>query len=309
LRLGRIARPFVSLLPGKLQAMVTLLPSGSGTLPRREAGGKTYQASGERLKRVALLAGCVQQDLAPRINAATISLLTRHGCEVVVPTHAGCCGALTHHLGREADTLQSIRANVAAWWREIEHQGLDAIVVNASGCGTMVKDYGYILRNDPEWADKAGQVSALACDVSEIARTLELQAPAQPSGLVVAYHAACSLHHGQKIGRGPQALLAEAGFQLREPSASHLCCGSAGVYNILQPDFARQMGDNKAASLNKLDADVVATGNIGCMMQLAGRSKAPVVHSVELLNWATGGERPEILRDKSEQNSNNNRPP
>jgi glycolate oxidase iron-sulfur subunit len=296
LRLGRFVRPFVFLLPRKLKAMVALVPTESGNIPARAAAGILYPAAGDRLKRVALLPGCVQQDLAPRINEATISLLTRHGCEVVVPFDAGCCGALTHHMGREGESLKSVRANVGAWRREIEDNGLDAIVINASGCGTMVKDYGHILRNDPDWADKARQVSELACDISEIAETLELKNPAHPSGLAVAYHSACSLRHGQKIDGGPQALLAAAGFEVCEPEASHLCCGSAGVYNILQPDFANRLGDNKAASLNKLAADVVATGNIGCMMQLAGRSKAPTVHLVELLNWATGGERPERLK-------------
>ena len=296
MRLGRLARPFVSLLPGKLRAMVLLLPSASGKIPTRETVGKTNEATGERLKRVALLAGCVQQDLAPRINAATISLLTRHGCAVVIPSGVGCCGALTHHMGRDDDSLQSVRANVHVWWREMDGQGLDAIVVNASGCGTMVKDYGHILRNDPQWADKARHVSALACDISEIAQTLALDISSPGSGLVVAYHSACSLRHGQKIDGGPQQLLAKAGFEIREPAASHLCCGSAGVYNILQPEFATQLGDRKAASLNKLGADMVATGNVGCMMQLAGRLDAPVLHSVELLNWATGGERPEMIR-------------
>ncbi len=296
MRLGRLARPFMILLPGKSKAMVALLPTENGGIPARAATGEDYPASGNQLKRVALLAGCVQQDLAPRINEATISLLTRHGCEVVIPTDAGCCGALAHHMGREDDSLRSIRANVDAWQREIEDKGLDAIVINASGCGTMVKDYGYILRNDPEWAGKAKQISELARDISEFAGTLGLKSPTQPSGLSVAYHSACSLRHGQKIDGGPQALLADAGFDVCEPEGSHLCCGSAGVYNILQPDFANRLGDNKAASLNKLAADLVATGNIGCMMQLAGRSKAPTVHLVELLNWATGGKRPECLK-------------
>jgi glycolate oxidase iron-sulfur subunit len=295
LRLGRLARPFVSLLPGKLRAMVALLPSEGGKIPRRETGGTIYQATGDRRKRVALLAGCVQRDLAPRINAATISLLTRHGCEVVVPTDVGCCGAITHHMGRENPSLRAIRANVAAWSREIENHGLDAIVINASGCGTMVKDYGHVLRHDPEWAEKAGQVSALACDISEIAQSLDLKNPPKSSGLAVAYHSACSLRHGQKIHGGPQDLLTKAGFWLSEPAESHLCCGSAGVYNILQPEFAAQLGDRKAATLTSLDADVVATGNIGCMIQLAGRLDIPVLHSVELLDWATGGQRPENI--------------
>ena len=293
LRLARLARPFAPLMPGRLRAMLALAPSAPDR--ERETGPGVYPARGIRRKRVALLAGCVQQALAPRINAATVSLLTRHGCEVVVAGGAGCCGAVAHHMGREADSGEHVRANVAAWEREIEDGGLDAIVVNASGCGTMVKDYGHILRNEPEWAGRAKRVSALARDVSEFVAGLELMNPARGPGLTVAYQSACSLRHGQGVDAGPRMLLASCGFDVRVPADGHLCCGSAGTYNILQPEFADRLRDRKAASLDALGADVVASGNIGCMTQLAGAIDVPVVHTVELLDWATGGGRPAAL--------------
>ena len=287
-------RFLAAIMPARLAALLLLAPPRP---PRRWAddGKHIYPALGPRSRRVALLAGCVQRTLAPRINAATVRLLTRHGCEVVVPEGSGCCGALVHHLGPEAAALDDVRANVAAWWREIEGEGLDAIVVNASGCGVMVKDYGYLLRGDAEMAGRAARVSELACDISELAAELELMNPAEGAGLTVAYQSACALQHGQGLANQPQLLLAAAGFEVREPAEAHLCCGSAGSYNILQPAFARQLGRRKADRIEALNPDVIASGNIGCMMQIGTVTGIPVVHTVELLDWATGGERPEAL--------------
>ncbi len=288
-------RPFAKLFPGRLGAMLALAPR---SLPSRSPVDRpqVFAAEGVRRARVALLSGCAQQVLAPSINEATVRLLTRHGVEVVVAEGVGCCGALTHHLGREADALASVKANVAAWIREAEGDGLDAIVINASGCGTTVKDYGYMLRNDPDWAEPAAKVSALAQDVSEFLTGLGPIAPVRETGLTIAYQSACSLQHGQKIAAEPKALLAAAGFIVKEVPEGHLCCGSAGTYNLLQPELAGRLRDRKVANIEGLAPDAIASGNIGCMTQLAGATKIPMMHSVELLDWASGGPLPSALK-------------
>jgi glycolate oxidase iron-sulfur subunit len=291
LRVASRFRGLASIAPRAVRPLFALAPRRIPTAASRDIG--VFAADGERKRRVALLAGCVQPTLAPQINAATIRLLTRLGCEIVVPKAAGCCGALTHHLGREVDALASAKANLAAWRREIDSGGLDAVVVNASGCGTMVKDYGFLLRNDPEWAETAAQISALACDISELVDDIGLPNPRHGVGGVVAYQSACSLRHGQKIVDTPARLLREAGFEVREPIEAHLCCGSAGTYNILQPEIANRLRDRKVDRLEALSPDVIASGNIGCMTQIGGGSALPVVHMVELLDWATGGPKPE----------------
>ena len=244
--------------------------------------------------RVALLQGCAEPVLKPEYRAAAIRLLNRAGYDVVFAPGEGCCGALVHHMGREADGLDAARRNVDAWMREIDGGGLAAIVVTASGCGTTIKDYGFMLRNDPAYAGKAARVSALARDVSELLDQIELP-PGDGRGLTVAYHAACSLQHGQKVADAPKRLLAAAGYTVRTPAEAHLCCGSAGTYNILQPEIAGQLGARKASNLARLQADVIATGNVGCAMQIARFGETPVVHTIELLDWATGGPAPAIF--------------
>ncbi len=289
-----LLRPFTALLPGRLKGMVAMAPS---TLPSPSPVDvpQVFAAKGTRRKRVALLAGCAQQVLGPQINEATVRLLTRHGVEVVVAKGAGCCGSLTHHMGKEAPAHASAKANIAAWIREMEGEGLDAVVINASGCGTTVKDYGYMFRADPAWADRAAKVSAIARDVSEFMSEIGLDLPVEKSGLAVAYHAACSLQHGQRIRQEPKLLLAAAGFTVREVAEGHLCCGSAGTYNLLQPEIATRLRDRKVANIERTRATVIATGNIGCMVQIAGGTGIPVVHTVELLDWATGGPKPAAL--------------
>jgi glycolate oxidase iron-sulfur subunit len=220
-----------------------------------------------------------------------VRLLTRHGCEVVVARGAGCCGALVHHLGQEATALGQAKANIDAW---LKAGDLDAIVVNASGCGTMVKDYGHMLRTDPAWSEKASTIAALAKDVSEVLARLDLPAGA-PKDMRVVYHSACSLQHGQQIRSEPKALLATAGFTVVEPAEGHLCCGSAGTYNMLQPELAAALGQRKAGNLEATKADVIAAGNIGCLTQIAEYTGTPAVHTVELLDWATGGPKPAAL--------------
>jgi glycolate oxidase iron-sulfur subunit len=290
-----LARPFRALLPGRLGVMTgmapkTLMPPSAVDRPQ------VFLAEGVRRKRVALMTGCAQQVLRPSINEATVRLLTRLGCEVVVAEGAGCCGALAHHIGEAAAAEAAARANIAAWER-VMAGGLDAVVVNASGCGTTVKDYGFVLRHDPAWAERGARIAKLARDVSEVIDELGLQgvrpAEGRGGGRTVAYHAACSLQHGQRVREAPKRLLAAAGFEVREPAEPHLCCGSAGVYNILQADLALRLKERKASRLAATGAALVATGNIGCWSQLQGASPLPVVHTVELLDWATGGPTPE----------------
>jgi glycolate oxidase iron-sulfur subunit len=302
--LARLARPLAGLLPNSKtdSANPTLLRRIKAMLalaPRRlakpgPAAGSVFPALGERRGRVALLQGCAQQVLAPRINQAAIRLLTRHGVEVVLVRDEQCCGALTHHLGREADARQRARANITAWLAEAERDGLDAILITTSGCGTVIKDYGFMLREDPDFADSAERISALAKDISEYVDGIGLQRQLQNSDLVVAYHSACSLQHGQKITQLPKELLSKNGFVVKDVPESHLCCGSAGTYNILQPDIADRLRDRKIANLAMVKPDMIAAGNIGCMMQIAGGTSVPVVHTIELLDWATGGPRPAL---------------
>jgi glycolate oxidase iron-sulfur subunit len=289
-----LVRPWRDAVPGRLGAMLRLAPARVPP-PSRVDRPKVFPAEGTRRRRVALLNGCAQQVVAPQINEATIRLLTRHGCEVVVARGAGCCGALVHHMGQSDAALASARANIDAWSRELDGQGLHGIVINASGCGTTVKDYGFMLREDPAYAAKAAKISALTRDVTEIMAELGLQPPVRESGLSVAYHAACSLQHGQRVLTQPKALLASAGFTVREIPEGHLCCGSAGTYNLLQPELAGQLRDRKLAGIAKLAPDLIAAGNVGCITQLASGAKIPVVHTVELLDWATGGPEPQGL--------------
>ncbi len=225
---ARLGRPLRFTLPLKLRAMIEFAPSRLPA-PSRVDMPQVFAAIGERRKRVALLSGCAQQALDTDINEATIRLLTRHGCEVVIAKGMGCCGALSHHMGRLAESQAAASVNIRAWLREIDGAGLDAIVINTSGCGTVVKDYGHMFRNGPLSGD-AARVAGLARDISEVMAELGLQ-PVGASGLRVAYHAACSLQHGQQIRVQPKALLAAAGFEVAEPADAHLCCGSAGTYN------------------------------------------------------------------------------
>ncbi|WP_430395490.1 glycolate oxidase subunit GlcF [Ferrovibrio sp.] len=299
LRGAMLARPFAGLLPAKLRGMVQMAPK---RLPKASVQDRPgiHKAHGERKKRVALMTGCAQQVLDPAINEATIRLLNRHGCEVVVAPGAGCCGALTHHMGKEHDAHQKAKANIAAWCAEADGEGLDAIVINASGCGTTVKDYGFMLRNDAAWAEKAARVSGLAKDVTELLLDLDLQPNGAVPAMTIAYHSACSLQHGQKITTAPKQLLSRAGFQVKDVPEGHLCCGSAGTYNLLQPELAGQLRERKLRNIQSTGASAVAAGNIGCLVQIAGGAEAtgnklPVLHTVQWLDWATGGPKPEGL--------------
>ncbi len=295
-----VARPFRSLLPGKgmmaqrLRALLALAPRRLPP-PSAAQSPQVHRAEGKRRGRVALLTGCAQQVLAPEINEATIRLLTRLGIEVVIPRGMGCCGALTHHMGKHEPAMAAARANLAAWSAEAEGEGLDAVIINTSGCGTTVKDYGFMFRAEPEpWRGRAERISALAMDVSEYLSRIGY-APTRPApALTVAYHAACSLQHGQKITVEPKALLRKAGFTVVEPAEGHLCCGSAGTYNMMQPAIATRLRERKLANLAARRPDLVAAGNIGCITQLSG-GDFPLVHTIELLDWMAGGPAPASL--------------
>ena len=300
LALAKLARPFAGLLPRegvffkRTRAMLSLAPARVPA-PSALAGVRVHRAEGDKRARVALLAGCAQTVLDPAINDATIRLLTRMGVEVVVAKGAGCCGALTHHMGHHDAAMASARANIAAWTAEAEGEGLDAIVVNTSGCGTTVKDYGFMFRTDPAWRERAERVSSLAVDISELLTRLNYASTRAAPGLTVAYNAACSLQHGQKIVGEPKALLRKAGFKVVEPAEGHLCCGSAGTYNLLQPDIATRLRVRKLENIVRTKPDLVAAGNIGCMTQLSGGG-LPVLHTVELLDWMAGGPEPAGVR-------------
>jgi glycolate oxidase iron-sulfur subunit len=290
LRLARLARPIADLFPARLRTMIETAPDGPIGAPLDR--DRRVAAEGERRARVGLLIGCVQQAIGPEINEATIRLLTRHGCEVVILHDAYCCGAITHHLGQEDATLDRVKSNVAAWEREIDGGGLDAIIANASGCGTMLKDYGFVLAGDPLWEARGTRIAGLVRDISEYLAVRGVLPVAAPPGLRVAYQSACSLQHGQKIIRQPVNLLRQAGFQVVEPKEANLCCGSAGTYSLLQDDIASRLRDRKLERLAATAPQVIASGNIGCITQLRGRASVPVIHTVELLDWATGGPKP-----------------
>ena len=291
---AKLTQPFKALMPGRLKGMIAMAPDKILS-PSSFDVPQVFKAIGEKKLRVALMTGCAQKVLRPSINEATVRLLTRHGCEVVVAANAGCCGALVHHLGKEAAANEAARNNVAAWMVEVEGDGLDAIVINASGCGTTLKDYGFMLQGDPVWAEKAAKIATLSKDVTETMSFLglgDIKVSDQP---VVVYHSACSMQHGQELRDEPKDLLKSAGFVVRDPAEGHLCCGSAGTYNLLQPEIAGRLKTRKAKNLEAQNADIIATGNIGCLEQISGATKVPVLHTVELLDWATGGPVPDDL--------------
>ena len=287
-----MAKPFKFALPKMLKSMVGFAPS-SMPPPSLMDKPQVFPAQGIRRKRVALMTGCAQRALDTDINEATIRLLTRHGCDVVIASGMGCCGALTHHMGKTDESHKSAAKNINAWMTEFNGEGLDAIVINTSSCGTTVKDYGYMFRNDLLAGD-AAKVSELAKDISEVMADLTLE-NVEKRDIRVAYHAACSLQHGQQIKLHPKKLLAQAGFTVLEPADPHLCCGSAGTYNLMQPEISGQLKDRKVATLEATDPQIISAGNIGCMMQIGSGTGIPVVHTVELLDWATGGPKPAKL--------------
>ena len=293
--LARFGKPFAPLFKAiglkPVAAMLELAPWRLKSTSLEP--GRVFPAEGPKRGRVALMSGCVDPVVKPQVRDSAIRLLTRHGIEVVLAWGEGCCGSLVHHMGREEKALDEARNNIDAWTLELEGQGLDAILITASGCGTTVKDYGFMLRTDPKYADKAARISALAKDITEYLVTLGLTAPEQK--MTVAYHSACSMQHGQRVTREPKQLLAAVGFDVRDVPEGHLCCGSAGTYNMLQPEIARRLRDRKVENIARTEPDVIAAGNVGCLWQIGSGTAIPTVHTVELLDWATGGPRPAAL--------------
>ena len=293
--LGRMGKPLKRLMPAHLRNMMDFIP------PKAEAAAYSpiltvYPAKGTRRWRVALLAGCVQPVIAPHINDATIRLLTRFGCEVVVPASAGCCGSLNLHMGMADAAQASARRNIKAWLTEMNGDGLDAIIVNASGCGTTIKDYAHLFLDDQATRADAEKIAAISCDISEWLVKMQLPAPSRPQRLRVTYHDACSLRNAQKVTAEPRALLKHAGFIVSDVPEAHFCCGSAGTYNLLQPGMAKQLGERKAKNIAGTSPQIIAAGNIGCVTQIAHYSDTPILHTVELLDWVHGGEIPPGLR-------------
>ena len=315
-QLGRFAAPALDKVPA-LRPFAAMLRLAPRRVPKPSPVSKpsVHRAEGARRGRVAILTNCAQPVLDPGINEAAVRLLTRLGVEVVVARGEGCCGSLDHHMGNEAKAHGYAKRLIDAWLAEADGEGLDAIVITVSGCGTTIKDYAHMLRLDPDYADRARRVSALCVDITEYLGTLGLSvarsdapgagpgapgarpdgARAEAKGIRVAYHSACSLRHGQKVTAQPKALLAAAGFTVLEPAESHLCCGSAGTYNILQPEIAGTLRDRKVANLERTAPDVIAAGNIGCLTQIGTGTRVPTVHTVQLLDWAHGGPRPAAL--------------
>jgi glycolate oxidase iron-sulfur subunit len=293
---GRPFAPLLARIPGigsRLAAMIALAPSSVPVRPTPHE--QVLVTAGKSGKRVVIMEGCAQPVLKPSINAAARRLIARAGIETVDISAEGCCGALVHHMGREHAALDYARRNIDAWTAEIEGRGLDAILITASGCGTTVKDYGYMLRNDPAYAQKAAGISSITKDISEYVSTLELEPLKPERRLTVAYHSACSMQHGQQIRDEPKRLLRDAGFRVVDVPEGHICCGSAGTYNILQPEIAGRLRARKVANIERTKPDIIATGNIGCITQISGGTEIPVVHTIELVDWARGGPLPPTL--------------
>ncbi|HTK13929.1 MAG TPA: glycolate oxidase subunit GlcF [Xanthobacteraceae bacterium] len=295
---GFLAKPLAPLFAllglRRMAALLRLVPAPPPVRPP-VAATHTHSVEGVRKGRVILLDGCVNPVLSPNINAATVRVLHRAGIEVVVPPNVGCCGSLVHHMGREDEALNFARRAIDAWAEEHQRDPIDAILITASGCGTTIKDYGFMLREDKAYADKAAWASRCAKDVSEYLATVSLTPRVPPRPIKVAYHSACSLQNGQKIFDEPKELLSKYRFVVEDVPEGHLCCGSAGTYNIFEPQLARRLLDRKAANIALVQPDVIAAGNIGCITQIAKAVTVPIVHTVELVDWATGGPAPKGL--------------
>ena len=287
--LVKLSKPFKFLMPSRIRDMIDLMPS---SFPKKKLPIKEfYKVAGKKkVARVALLTGCVQKEISPQINEATIRLLNRHGVEVVVPKKIRCCGSLNHHLGKEEDAHQDFKNNINTWYEEHQRGNLDAILSNTSGCGTTMKDYGFIFRDNKELSKKAKVISEYIFD------SLKLNIKSKEKKYKVAYHSACSMQHGQKVHTQPISLLEKTDNEIMEVPEGHICCGSAGTYNILQSKIAKQLLEKKVNNIESLNPDFISTGNIGCISQISHGTKVPILHTIEVLDWYTGGPKPEILK-------------
>jgi len=293
--LVKIAKPFKLLLPSKIKDMMDLMPT---FFPKKMLKEKEiYSPRGKKkISRVALLTGCVQKEISPQINEATIRILNRHGVEVVVPKKIRCCGSLAHHLGKNVEAHQDFINNINTWYDEYLKGNLDAILSNTSGCGTTIKDYGFIFRNNKEMKKKAQKISELTKDISEyLLDNLKLNFKKKEKNFRIAYHSACSMQHGQKVHSQPIDLLSKTKNEILEIPDGHLCCGSAGTYNILQPKIAKQLLKDKVKNIEDLKPEIIATGNIGCITQISNGTNIPILHTIEILDWYTGGPKPNVL--------------
>lgn len=293
---ARLFYPFRFLFPKKIKNMMKYMPNSFPV--SRQENKEIYSPVGKTYARVALLTGCVQRVISPQINDATIDILNRHGVEVIVPKKVDCCGSLNHHLGKEELAHKSFINNINSWFKWYEEKNLDAILVTTSGCGTTLKDYGYIFRDHPdkELRRKAKMVSSLAKDVTEyLGKNIKLNYVKKDKKFTIAYHSACSMQHGQKIHNQPMDLLKKTGNEIVEIPDGHLCCGSAGTYNLLQDEMATELLKRKVSNIDKVKPDFISTGNIGCMTQISSGTKIPIVHTIEILNWYTGGEKPTAI--------------
>ena len=293
---ARLFYPFRFLFPKKIKNMMKYMPNSFPV--SRQENKEIYSPVGKTYARVALLTGCVQRVISPQINDATIDILNRHGVEVIVPKKVDCCGSLNHHLGKEELAHKSFINNINSWFKCYEEKNLDAILVTTSGCGTTLKDYGYIFRDHPdkELRKKAKIVSSLAKDVTEyLGKNIKLNYINQEKKFKIAYHSACSMQHGQRIHKQPMDLLKKTGNEIVEIPDGHLCCGSAGTYNLLQDEMASELLKRKVSNIDKVRPDFISTGNIGCMTQISSGTKIPIVHTIEILNWYTGGSKPTAI--------------
>jgi len=294
--LARIANPFKFLFPKKIKNMLKYMPT---SFPKSNYENKeVYSAKGKTFAKVALLTGCVQRVISPQINDSTIDILNRHGVEVIVPKEITCCGSLNHHLGKEDLAHKSFVNNINFWFKCYEERNLDAILVTTSGCGTTLKDYGHIFRDDPDkdLRKKAKIISSLAKDVTEyLGKNIKLNFVEKDKKFKIAYHSACSMQHGQKLHSQPMNLLKKTGNEIVEIPDGHLCCGSAGTYNLLQGEMASELLVRKVSNIDKVKPDFISTGNIGCITQISSATKIPILHTIEILNWYTGGEKPNAI--------------
>ena len=294
----KLAKPFQFLMPLKIKDMMNLMPKN---FPKKNLKEKEIYSitSKKKIARVALLTGCVQKEISPQINESTIRLLKRHGVEVVVPKKIRCCGSLNHHLGKEDDAHQDFRNNINTWYDEHQKGNLDAILSNTSGCGTTMKDYGFIFKDDHEMKKKAKVISNLTKDVSEyLSESLKLNFKTKNKKYKIAYHSACSMQHGQKIHDQPISLLNKTDNEIMEIPEGHICCGSAGTYNILQTEIAKELLKKKVNNIESLKPDFISTGNIGCITQISNGTNTPILHTIEVLDWYTGGPKPKLLQEK-----------
>ena len=293
--LAKLGKPLKFLFPSKIKSMMDLIPT---SFPKKVIKTKEIYKTKNKKKiaRVALLTGCVQKEISPQINESTIRILNRHGVEVVVPKKIRCCGSLNHHLGKNDDAHQDFINNINIWYDEYLKGNLDAILSNTSGCGTTMKDYAFIFRDDKKMKKKAKKISELTKDVSEyLSENLNLKFKKKEKKLRIAYHSACSMQHGQKVHSQPINLLEKTKNEILEIPEGHICCGSAGTYNILQSKIAKQLLKNKVKNIESLKPQVISTGNIGCITQIRYGTNIPILHTIELLDWYTGGPKPKIL--------------